>query len=80
MLGMMTRRAEPIHPGQSAVRAGLAEMIRSSRAHAKSRLSTEATVVLVLPEAGLVAGRTRLRPVLMTALASLTAQAGRDPA
>ena len=52
MLGMITlRRIEPPHPVRSSS-AGLTGMMRSSRAQANSRRSTDATVLLVLPDAG----------------------------
>lgn len=53
MLGtMMRRRIDPPQPVRRSS-AGFAGMIRSSRAQANRRRSTDATVLFVLPEAGL---------------------------
>ncbi len=61
MLGMMTRRrTEAPQPVRSS-NAGLTGIIRSSRAQADSRRSTEATVLLVLPEAGVPSCRVSWR-------------------
>jgi hypothetical protein len=61
MLGMMTRRrTDPPQPVRSSS-AGLTGMMRSSRAQANSRRSTDATVLLVLPDAGVPSCSVRCR-------------------
>jgi hypothetical protein len=52
-------------------------MIRSSRAHANSRRSTDATVLLVLPDAGLPSCRVRPRTDALAKMRGLAAYAGR---
>jgi hypothetical protein len=52
--------------GVRSSRAGLTGMIRSSRAQANSRRSTEATVLLVLPEAGVPSCRVSCRIVALS--------------
>jgi hypothetical protein len=63
MLGMITRRRTDAPQPVRSSSAGLTGMIRSSRAHANSRRSTDATVLLVLPDAGVPSCKVRFRIV-----------------
>ena len=66
MLGMMTRRRTDAPQPVRSSSAGLTGMIRSSRAQANGRRTTEATVLLVLPDAGVPSCRVRCRMVALS--------------